>query len=133
MSAQAATVLEELASRIGAADVFVLVPIDDGRLFNVDGVGRGAGWAGNVTLQPADEPVLARAAAERMVVFDSSHPRRVFGPYWARKAVAVAAQDTVVVFGGDHLEVASAEIMDTAVSIRDAALDSVRPTKLEAD
>lgn len=133
MSSEATTLLEELASRIGATNVFVLVPVDDGMLFNVDGVGRGAGWAGNVTLQAADEPVLARAVAERLVTFDGSHPRRVFGPYWARKAAAVAFPAIVVVFGGDHLEVASAEILATAVSIRGAAMDSVRPTKLEAD
>lgn len=125
--------LAELAAKVGATDVFVLVPVEDGRLFNVDGVGRGEGWAGNVTLQPAEEPVLARAASDSEVHFEGSHPRRVFGPYWARRAAAISSQGTVVVFGGDDLVVDSTELAETAEGIRRTAGSKVKLTKLEAD
>lgn len=123
--------LSDIAARVGAADLFVLVPVESGRLFNVAGVGRGAGWAGNVTLDAAEEPVLMRAAVESMVVIDSGHSRRVFGPYWARRAVAVADTGTVVVFGGDALE--TEKLFEAATAARISAMKTVNPTKLEAD
>lgn len=133
MRREAGLDLAELASRVGATDVFVLVPVEDGRLFNVDGVGRGEGWAGNVTLQPAEEPVLARAASESEVLLEGSHPRRVFGPYWARRAAAIASEGTVVVFGGDELTDDSTKLVQTAEAIRRTAESTVTLTKLEAD
>lgn len=125
--------LTGLTRSVRANDVFVLVTLEEGRLFNVDGVGRGEGWAGNVTLRPADEPLLSRAVEERIVVIDGVHPRRVFGPYWARRAAAVAQGDSVVVFGGADLDTTADRLVETAAAIEEAALDSVRPTKLEAD
>jgi hypothetical protein len=125
--------LSEIAADVGATDLFVLAPVESGRLFNVDGVGRGAGWAGNVSLSPDDEPVLMRAFADLMVTLDSGHPRRVFGPYWARRAATVVDVGTVVVFGGDHLTSSAELLSEAAAAARRAATRSISPTKLEAD
>ncbi len=93
--------LEELAQKIGARDLFVLHRVDANRLVNLDGHGRGAGWAGNLAIEPSAEPVLARALSEGIATVRSGVPGRIFGPYWAAEASAVATAEGVVVFGGD--------------------------------
>lgn len=44
---------QEIAARLGARDIFVFRRLEDDRLFNIGGVGRGAGWAGNVSVNRA--------------------------------------------------------------------------------
>jgi hypothetical protein len=90
-----------VAERANARDVFALHELAPGRLVNLDGHGRGSGWAGNVTVEATAEPLLARARTEGLARQQHAIPARVFGPYWAAVAAAVAVGDYVVVFGGD--------------------------------
>jgi hypothetical protein len=93
--------LADLAEAVGADDLFVLHRVDKNRLVNLDGAGRGAGWAGNIDVDPAAEPWVARAFDEGIVRIKSGIPSRIFGPYWASEAVAVAEGDDLVLFGGE--------------------------------
>lgn len=93
--------LKALAGRVGAQDLFVLHRVAGARLVNLDGEGRGAGWAGNVTMESGAEPWLHQVPEARIVRAKSGVPQRMFGPYWAAEAVAVAVGDDIVVFGGE--------------------------------
>lgn len=90
----------EIAGRLGASDLFVLARVESKRLLNLDGHGRGSGWAGNVNVDEDHEPFLAAADAEGLVRTRHALPARVFGPYWASEAVGVRAGQHLVVFGG---------------------------------
>jgi hypothetical protein len=93
--------LTVLAETVGADDLFVLHRVDANRLVNLDGAGRGAGWAGNIDVDPASEPWVARAFDEGIVRIKSGVPSRIFGPYWASEAAVVAHGDDLVLFGGE--------------------------------
>ena len=69
--------LAELARAIGADDLFVLHRVDKNRLVNLDGAGRGAGWAGNIDVDPAAEPWVSRAFDEGIVRIKSGVPSRI--------------------------------------------------------
>lgn len=78
---------------------------------NLDGAGRGAGWAGNIDVDPAAEPWIARAFDEGIVRIKSGVPSRIFGPYWASEAVAVANGDDLVLFGGEGTTVSEDQVL----------------------
>jgi len=92
-----------IAERAGANDLFVLKPIGADRLFNVGGHGRGAGWAGNVSANPDDEPLLHDALESGVARRLSGVPFRAFGPYWAREVAAIEVAGSVVVVAGDGI------------------------------
>jgi diguanylate cyclase (GGDEF)-like protein len=126
-----------VAEELGARDVFVFRRIAGGRLAHVGGVGRGEGWAGIVDLG-TDEDTIVRRALEgfRPAHVSSADPRNVFGPYYARSAVAVPVPpDTIVVFG--HPEHALADRSDDALRERAtqvaALIEHVSPAKRLAD
>ena len=84
------------------ADMLIFEHSDHGFVL-VGGTGRGAGWAGIVQLDRADDALVGRAwrrgTAERV---SGSRPAQVAGPYYARHAVAVpVGQRHVVVFGSE--------------------------------
>ena len=82
--------LTDIAREARAIDLFALKSLDgDRRLFNIGGVGRGDGWAGNLTLDPASEPMLAKAVTSGFAYTKGAHPRRIFGPYWTSSAAVV--------------------------------------------
>jgi hypothetical protein len=127
------THMHEIADRAGASDVFVLRRVAPDRLFNTDGHGRGAGWAGNVSVDPAYEPWVARALEEGLARRTSGVPFRAFGPYWSTDVAAVREEDDLVVFGGGRVStVADDELRGIAAAARSAATD-VAEGKLEAD
>ena len=70
-------------------------------MVNLDGFGRGAGWAGNLTVHPRVEPWLAAALEAGLLRHRSGVPKRLFGPYWSAEAVAVATGSHLVVLAGD--------------------------------
>lgn len=112
---------EELAARTGAADLFVLSRIDEHRLFNLDGVGRGKGWAGNLSLSTTDEPLLDRASDGGSIVRRRSGvPFRAFGPYWTTNVAIVPAGKALVVFGGPGLTTADPDLWSAAASAAQA-------------
>ena len=92
-----------IAERAGAHDLFVLKPIGADRLFNVGGHGRGAGWAGNVSANPGDEPLLHDALESGVARRLSGVPFRAFGPYWTREVAAIEIGGSVVVVAGDGI------------------------------
>lgn len=125
--------LEHLAAEIGAVDLFVFHVLSDERMVNLDGWGRGSGWAGNVCLDPETERFLASAMDTGIARMGPGSPTRVFGPYWAEEAVAVRKNGHVVAMGGpgiaDLPEERIAETADKAVS----AVEEVRTTRRLAD
>lgn len=122
-----------IAGRTGVTDLFILGRLDDDRLFNFDGFGRGAGWAGNISVAPAEEPMLHEALHGTVVRKRSGVPFRVFGPYWASSVAIVPVADGVVVFGEGT--VANRSDNDLIAAANDA-IDAARETpagKKEAD
>lgn len=96
--------LTDVAVEAGAVDLFALKSLDGhDQLFNIGGVGRGDGWAGNLTLDPAAEPMLAKAVESGFASTRGTHPRRIFGPYWMSSAAVVRDGTCLIVFGGDEL------------------------------
>ncbi len=93
----------DLASRSGLVDVFVLKRVSDDQLVNLVGVGRGEGWAGNISVDPSREPLVARALESADLVRHDGASTRVFGPYWTSEAALVGLGDFVVVMSGPDL------------------------------
>jgi hypothetical protein len=125
--------LEVIASGAGVGDVFVLHQVVPGRLVNVDGHGRGKGWAGNIDVDPATEPWLVAVRERGILRTRHGMPHRVFGPYWSREAAGVAVGDHVVVFGGDGAaDLGEAALWDAARAAVEA-VDSVPLAKRLAD
>lgn len=125
--------LTAIAEEAHVQDIFVLRKVTPDRYFNVGGHGRGEGWAGNVSIDPAFEPWIAAASTQGITRKKSGIPFRVFGPYWASSVAAVEIPDGLVVLGGE----AAAEAPDGVLQ-RVAATASEIPTeiataKLEAD
>lgn len=90
----------EIAARLGLVDVFVLRRVSDDQLVNLVGVGRGEGWAGNISIDPDREPLVAGAQNSAELVRHSGQSTRIFGPYWAEEAFIVRVGDFIVVAGG---------------------------------
>jgi hypothetical protein len=91
---------DELARRAGARDLFILHRVAPDRFVNLDGSGRGRGWAGNLSIDPSGEPWLARVLELGLFRARYGFPCRIFGPYWASEAAGVAVGEHVVVLGG---------------------------------
>ena len=107
--------LEGLADEIGARDIFVFHMLADDRVVNLDGWGRGSGWAGNVCLDPKTEMFLAEALERGVAKMGPGSPTRVFGPYWAEEAVVFRSDGHIVALGGGGASrLAHGKIEDTA-------------------
>jgi hypothetical protein len=125
--------LQALAERVGATDVFALRRVAPERVVNLDGHGRGAGWGGNLDLDPAAEPFLTEIMAAGLARRSGGTPQRVFGPYWSEAAVGFLAGEFLVVFGGPGVEDATDDEV-TAAGRRVAELvDEVPVAKMLAD
>jgi hypothetical protein len=112
----------ELARRAEARDLFVLHRLAPDRFVNLDGFGRGRGWAGNLSVDPAAEPWLTRVLDLGLFRARYGFACRIFGPYWATEAAGVAVGEHLVVMGGG--EVASAED-DTLEEVAKQAAEAV--------
>lgn len=127
-------VARSVADALGVADLLVIERGAAGMQL-IGGVGRGAGWAGTVTVDMDDEPHASRAFGNgRPVHVAAGEPIRVFGPYWAPHAVLVpVADDHLVVAGGaEPIRVGDGELLRHAAEAV-AAIDGVSPAKLLAD
>lgn len=125
--------MEQIASDAGAKDVFVLKRVEDDHFFNLGGFGRGAGWAGNVTIEASSEPWVTRALEEGIARKRSGVPFRVFGPYWAKEAVAVTSDNNLIVLGGEGVGgISDDDLMELARRAADSAPE-MPPAKREAD
>lgn len=125
--------MEKLAAQVGSQDLFVLRHIASDRLFNTDGFGRGAGWAGNVAIDPAFEPWIAGALGSGMVRKHSGVPFRAFGPYWATSVAGVKVGDDLVVFGGGTLVETPDDVIIEVAHLASAQARPVSSEKSEAD
>jgi diguanylate cyclase (GGDEF)-like protein len=132
-----AVALAMLADELGAADLFVFSRVSPDVYSHLGGVGRGAGWAGNIEIHSADESLVRSALAEGkpvMVTHDTT--TRIVGPYYGRSAVVVPCRaDWIVLFGApdDALECASLErAIELAEQARGLVVD-VSPAKRLAD
>jgi diguanylate cyclase (GGDEF)-like protein len=101
----------------------------------VGGRGRGAGWAGVVELDDADDSVVLRAwrrSAPFRVAAELPVP--ICGPYYAPNAVAVTVGDRhVVVFGSRaRIALSDTDVLRTAASVVDQ-FDGTPAEKLLAD
>jgi diguanylate cyclase (GGDEF)-like protein len=129
--------LSPLAADIGAEDLFVFRKVSGGVYSHLGGVGRGAGWAGNIELDSSQESHLHAAIASRQPkLIALERTGRIVGPYYARSALIVPCDDDcLVVFGSSTASMATADT-DAAVKAADRAralvLD-VSPAKRLAD
>lgn len=126
--------LETLANEIGARDIFVFHVLSENRMVNLDGWGRGSGWAGNVCLDSVTEAFLAEALDRGISRLGPGSPTRVFGPYWAEEAVASRSNGHVVAFGGGGVsQLADDTIRETAQKAVDSMKDVRASQRLAAE
>ncbi|HEX6261248.1 MAG TPA: hypothetical protein VF097_00200 [Actinomycetota bacterium] len=125
--------MREIAERLGATDLFVLYRVAPQRLVNVDGHGRGAGWVGNIDLDPSTERWLTVVQERGLARVSQGMPQRIFGPYWATQAVGVAVGDYVVVLGGWDVANLPDEGVRDAAALAVAAVAEVPVAKRLAD
>ena len=126
-----------LVEELGARDAFVFRRITGGRLAHLGGMGRGEGWAGIVELDESDETIVHQAIeSARPARVAAPDPMNIFGPYYARSAVAVPLPpDTIVVFGhGQHAlpERSEQALRSGAQQVADL-IEHVSPAKRLAD
>ena len=115
------------AESVGAADLFVLRRVAPQRFVHFGGAGRGEGWAGIVDANPDDEQLLAQALRSGTPArVDDGDRTLVFGPYYARGAVAVPlSADLIVVFGQADAPISAGD--DALLSAARVANDAVAP------
>ena len=110
--------LSATAERLGAVDVFVLQRVSDGQFVNLAGAGRGAGWAGNITLDPTADPWLAEGRGQGSPSRHRGDIRRLFGPFWSTEAVLANVGEFAVVFSGPGVaDLDDETVMDEAGQI----------------
>lgn len=125
--------LQEVAYRTGAIDLFVLRRISENRFFNVAGVGRGDGWAGNISIDAAAEPWLSSVLTRGVHARRSGIPFRAFGPYWATEVTGAGTSDTIVVLAGEGVADTSSHALLALTEDIAAAACHVSIEKQQAD
>ena len=130
----APTRVELLARAVDAEDLLVLRQVSPGRLLQIGGAGRGAGWAGSLELRLDEEPALRVALeAQRVLRWDAPEASPVVGPYYARSAALVPLDhDLAVLLGGDRPLPEDAALLDVARAAA-AVVGRVSPAKRLAD
>ena len=125
--------VKAVASAMGVEDLLVFELRDMGASL-IGGVGRGAGWAGIVELDPAADPLLAEVLDRRRVVRVAGEaPTRIVGPYWAVHAALVPVGEHVVVVGSaEPIRPSSGELVRHATEAV-AQVGDVSSAKLLAD
>ncbi len=129
--------LGELAATIYAEDLFVFRKVDDRVYSHLGGVGRGAGWAGNIELGSAHAQLLHEAVGTgRAICIELAQTGRIIGPYYGRSAViAPCSPEAVVLFGSSTDSLAGA-CTDRAMQLAQRAcalVTEVSPAKRLAD
>ena len=101
----------------------------------VGGRGRGAGWAGVVDLDDADDSVVSRAwRGSTPLRIAAEQPVPICGPYYASNAVAATVGDrNVVVFGSrSRIMMTETDVLRAAANVVDQ-FDGTPAEKLLAD
>lgn len=127
------TSIGSVAAAVVATDLMVF-RLDPDRARLMGGVGRGAGWAGVVEVDLANEPLVQRMLERgRVVRLDEAQPVRVIGPYWSAHAALIRTGEHLVVFGAEApIRASRAELMARATEAA-ASIGEVSPSKLLAD
>lgn len=125
--------MERLGAEIGATDLFVLRRVEGDRYFNLGGLGRGAGWSGNVEVDANSEPWVASAIDEGVARKRSGVPFKVFGPYWSNEVAAATTGESLVVVGGRGVTELTDQELRSAAERAATLARAVLPEKLEAD
>jgi HD-GYP domain-containing protein (c-di-GMP phosphodiesterase class II) len=99
-----ASPLETVARSLGVRDVLVLRHVRVGTLALLGGVGLGARWAGNVTVELEREPLLARAWEGEVVRWHEPELARIAGPFFARAATIMRVGGDVVVLSSEDAD-----------------------------
>ncbi len=92
--------IQSAAASVGATDVFVFRRVAADRYVHVGGLGRGAGWAGNIEISSDDADARRAIEARRLVRLETAEMANVLGPYYARSAAFVPVSDDVAVLFG---------------------------------
>jgi hypothetical protein len=103
------------------------------RLVNIDGHGRGAGWAGNIDVDPAVETWIQRILDDGMLRTRYGMPHRVFGPYWSAETAGIRVGEHVVIFGGKGVAGRGEGDLRSAAEQAVALVDEVPVAKRLAD
>ena len=127
---------QEIAARLGVSDVFALRRVSDEQFVNLAGVGRGEGWAGNISITPDREPLVTEALSTGQLVRYKGSSTRVFGPYWAAEATLMFVGDFVVILGGEGVtDIDDEDLMgaagDIAWSVGDVSAEKRLADELE--
>jgi diguanylate cyclase (GGDEF)-like protein len=130
------SILEQLAATVGASDVLVFRQVHPGRFLQVGGIGRGAGWAGNIEVRHETEPDFCHTMAGSEVrMWEAGATRRIVGPYFAATAALVPIDhDAAVLFGASNCA-----LIDDEGKLRAAAatalqlVEEISPSKTLAD
>lgn len=124
----------ELPVALDVEDVFVLRRVSDEQMINLDGIGRGEGWAGNITVDSVREPLIAQSMATPGVIrWTGESAARVFGPYWATDAALTMVGDYLVVFGGGQVSTHNDSVLMNAAGTAAWSAGEVSPEKRLAD
>lgn len=118
----------------GVDDILVFEHSDRGFSL-IGGIGRGAGWAGIVDVEPDPSSLIGRAWQRGTLIRRSNdQPSQIVGPYYVRHAVAVPVGERyVVVLGSDRpFELGDAEVLQLAAATLDRT-QGVPAGKLLAD
>lgn len=125
--------VDHIVEALRVQDLFVLRRLEGERFFNLGGVGRGAGWSGNVEVEARAEPWISRTFTEQVIRKRSGVPFRVFGPYWAHEAAAVLSGENLLVLGGDGVTSLSDEELTAAAERAAAGTTKVPLEKVRDD
>jgi diguanylate cyclase (GGDEF)-like protein len=126
--------MDAVATALGATDVLVLERAGE-QMRLLGGSGRGAGWAGTVDVNPADEPHVGHAdPGTSPIRLAGSEPMRIVGPYWSTYAALVPVGDDHVVVAGSQspIRASDAELLRHAADAV-ATVGDVSSAKLLAD
>ena len=128
--------LSLLAQEAGVADLFVFRRIAESRFAHLGGLGRGEGWAGIVEVDLDEAAILRDAlAGGEEVWLHTAAPASIFGPYFARSAVAVPfPPDAVVVMGSpDGTFTADRGLLQRLSEVAVSAIEHVSAAKRLGD
>jgi hypothetical protein len=127
------TDLAALAGSVGATDMFVMRFVAADQLVNLDGYGRGSGWAGNICMDPTSEPWLTDLLRSSVSSHRSAVPSLLFGPYWSAEAVGQVVGDYVVIMSGSGVTSVDGPTVARAAYAAAATVGEISTAKRLAD
>jgi diguanylate cyclase (GGDEF)-like protein len=125
--------LADAAAAAAVTDVLVFRQVAPGRLVHLGGLGRGAGWAGNIELTAAD---VVAALGGHIARFEAdSGTMHIVGPYYAKSAALVPVNADVYVVAGnrEHRISTDDDALRALGELATSVVGAVSPAKALAD